>query len=509
MSKESLVSDHVRELLCQLPAVGKLLGRPEVQRWLREYPETVVTAALRTAVQRHRDMIRTGEWNGPALDDAVLKMTQDLVAAESQPSLRRVINATGIVLHTGLGRAPLSEAAMEAIRAGASGYCNLELDLDSGERGRRVSHVSELLCQLTGAEAATVVNNNAAATLLILHTLTHSHETQSGGVPPARRYRKRNVIVSRGQLIEIGGSFRLPEIMKASGTQLKEVGTTNRTRLSDYEEAIDQRTAALMRVHPSNYRITGFSQEVGIGELVALGRRHGLPVIDDLGSGAMADLEAIGLAGEPRVRDSVAAGANLVCFSGDKLLGGPQAGIILGQSKYIHAIESSPLMRTYRLDKLALLALEATLRAYLDHNRAKQEIPTLAMIFAPAERVRELACRLADAIRNNLSDAQIEVIEDVSYAGGGSLPNQQLKTYAVRWRPTGASAEQTARRLRCANPPVIARIHKDTILFDCRTIRENEVDIIARSIVKLIPPAQGDGTGSAGASGIPTYVGND
>ena len=473
------------DLLRELPAVGKLLARDEVRGWLAENGEAVVADALREAVDRHRELIQAGDWNGSALDDSVMQMAEEIITHQSRPALRRVINATGIVLHTGLGRAPLSEAAIEAIRSGASGYCNLELDLDSGERGRRVDHVRELLCKLTGAEAATVVNNNAAATLLVLRAVADFHDTNTEADKPAKRFRKRNVIVSRGQLIEIGGSFRLPEIMKASGVQLKEVGTTNRTRLADYEQAIDERTAALMRVHTSNYRVAGFTEEVAIGELVELGRKHNLPVIDDLGSGALVDLQSAGLAGEPVVGASLAAGADLVCFSGDKLLGGPQAGIILGRAQYVRAIEKSPLMRTYRLDKLVLLALEATLRAYLDEDRARAEIPTLAMIFRPAEQIREVACRLAEAIRVKSESATVEVVEDVSFAGGGSLPTQQLKTFAVRWQPSKMSAESTARALRRADPPIVVRIHKSAILFDCRTIRDEELDLIARSLATL------------------------
>ncbi len=473
--------------LSSLPAVGKLLACDEVRGWLTAHGEAVVADALRAAVDRHREMIQAGEWNGSALDESVMQMAEEIIARQGLPSLRRVINATGIVLHTGLGRAPLSDAAIEAIRDGAGGYCNLELDLDSGERGRRIDHVRDLLCKLTGAEAAIVVNNNAAATLLVLHAVADFYDTPAEGDKPAKRYRKRNVIVSRGQLIEIGGSFRLPEIMKASGVQLKEVGTTNRTRLADYEQAIDERTAALMRVHTSNYRVAGFTEEVAIGELVKLGRKHNRPVIDDLGSGALVDLQPAGLAGEPVVGASLDAGADLVCFSGDKLLGGPQAGIILGRATYVRAIEKSPLMRTYRLDKLALLALEATLRAYLDEDRARAQIPTLASIFRPAEQVREVACRLADAIRAKSAGAKVEVIEDVSFAGGGSLPTQQLKTFAVRWQASPMSAESAARALRRADPPIVARIHKDAILFDCRTISYEDVEDISRAVAQLLP----------------------
>ncbi|MCB9866022.1 MAG: L-seryl-tRNA(Sec) selenium transferase [Phycisphaerales bacterium] len=318
------------DLLRKLPAVDRLLSSDRVQAWLATHPRTLVVTAVQAALDATRGAIRAGE-TAATEAAALLDRAEQMLKTQSTPSLRRVINATGVVLHTGLGRAPLAPAALAAIAECAAGYCNLELDLDTGARGRRSDHVAELLCERTGAEAATVVNNNAAATLIILNTLARGAE----------------VIVSRGQLVEIGGSYRLPEMMTASGAVLREVGTTNRTRLADYERAIGENTAALLRVHTSNYRVVGFTQDVPLAELVALGRRTNLPVVDDLGSGALAELPAGALADEPHVRAALAAGADLVCFSGDKLLGGPQAGIILGRRDLVRRIEANPLMRTY------------------------------------------------------------------------------------------------------------------------------------------------------------------
>jgi L-seryl-tRNA(Ser) seleniumtransferase len=319
-----------------------------------------------------------------------------------------------------------------------------------------------------------VVNNNAAATLLILNTLA--------GAPPLSKGRRRagrpEIIVSRGQLIEIGGSFRLPDIMAASGVRLVEVGTTNRTRIDDYARAVSEHTAGLMRVHTSNYRVSGFTEDVSTSELVELGRARGLAVIDDLGSGALVDLSGAGLR-EPAVGDSVRAGADLICFSGDKLLGGTQAGIILGQADRIRAIEKNPLMRTYRVDKLTLLALDATLRLYLDPERARREIPALALLHAGSAELEHRARRLADAIQSRHPGVQAEVVEEVSFAGGGSLPDQELPGWAVRVTSRSRSARAVAGDLRRAAIPVIARIHKGTILLDVRTVRDDELDDIA------------------------------
>jgi L-seryl-tRNA(Ser) seleniumtransferase len=468
------MADLRQDALRQLPAIGRLLQLPLVQGWLREHPEAVVTSALRDAVQMQRLHIEQGAADGGIAEEAVLRAADDLIQAAGRPGLRRVINATGIVLHTGLGRAPLAEPALGAIQGSAGRYSNLELDLDSGQRGQRAGHLGPLLCRLTGAQAATVVNNNAAATLLILNTLAGSPPLSKG----RRRAGRPEVIVSRGQLIEIGGSFRLPDIMAASGVRLVEVGTTNRTRIDDYARAVTEHTAGLLRVHTSNYRVSGFTEDVSTRELVDLARTRGLPVIDDLGSGALVDLSGAGLR-EPVVGDSVRAGADLICFSGDKLLGGTQAGIIVGLADRIRAIEKNPLMRTYRVDKLTLLALDATLRLYLDPERARREIPALAMLHAGSAELEHRARRLAEAIKSRHPGIEAEVVEEVAYAGGGSLPDQELPGWAVRVTSKSKSARALAGGLRRAAVPIISRIHKSAVMLDVRTICDDEVDHIA------------------------------
>jgi L-seryl-tRNA(Ser) seleniumtransferase len=355
---------------------------------------------------------------------------------------------------------------VEAICAAAGGYCNLEVDLASGARGKRADHVTNLLCTLTGAEAATVVNNNAAATLLILHTLARDAE----------------VVVSRGQLVEIGGSYRLPDVMVASGARLREVGTTNRTRLSDYELALGPQTAAVMRVHTSNFRVVGFTASVELTALVELAHRHGKYMIDDLGSGALFDLATVGLPGEPDVVQSIQAGADVACFSGDKLLGGPQAGIIVGRREVIAQIESSPLMRTYRVDKLTLAALEATLTAHRDAAPDATGVPTLAMLAATAADLQPRAEKLRRMLASRLPDASFTLEADHSAVGGGALPAVALPTVTVAWRPEGMSAEEGVKRLRAHDPPVIARIRDDAIRFDLRTLTEEDFTAIVESV---------------------------
>lgn len=389
----------------------------------------------------------------------------------SRPRLRKVINATGVILHTNLGRAVLSQAAREALDAVAGHYCNLELDLETGERGSRQDHVRDLLRELTGAEDALVVNNNAGAVLLALNTLA----------------RGKQVVVSRGQLVEIGGSFRLPEIMAASGAILVEVGTTNKTYLRDYEQAVGPETALLLRVHTSNFRIIGFAAEVGIAELAGLGRRLGIPVMEDLGSGLLVDLGGDFLRDEPVVVASLAAGADVVTFSGDKLLGGPQAGIILGREKYLEPMRKNPLARALRIDKLSLAALEATLRLYLDPDWAKSQIPTLHALFVSVEELRRRAERLRDLLVPALRDqAEAEVQTGFSEAGGGSLPGVALPTFLVLVRPRELSVEELAARLRRAEPPVIARRLEGALALDVRTMLEGEEALVVRAVASCL-----------------------
>lgn len=455
-----------QHLLRSLPSVTALLELEEVRDWLSGLPRSTVLAALQTALNETRQAILEGKGNGALDTHDILRRCEEEIVRRSTPSLRRVINATGVVLHTGLGRAPLCDAAIEAIVEGASGYCNLEFDLATGRRGHRSDHIADVLTAVTGAEAATVVNNNAAATVLILGTFAAGRE----------------VIVSRGQLIEIGGSFRLPDIMSASSATLREVGTTNRTRLSDYESAISDRTAMLLKVHPSNYRVVGFTEEVGIAELVTLARKADLVAVDDLGSGVLFDPVEVGLPDEPNVKASLAAGADLVCFSGDKLLGGPQCGIILGKKALIDRIEKNPLMRAFRVDKLTLLALEATLRHYHDTPDALVSVPTLAMLKAAPDELANRARALQEELQSAMPAEHFFVCSDVGFAGGGSMPGQELPTVVVQWRPQGRSVDEVMTALHTAETPVVARVRDETVVFDLRTLRPVDIEPLVAAV---------------------------
>ncbi len=457
---------EAKELLRSLPSVSAVLEHEEVREWLHGLPRSTVLSAVQAAIHATREAILAGQLQEPVDLQSVLARAEVELLERSTPSLRRVINATGIVLHTGLGRAPLCDAAIEAIVEGASGYCNLEYDLSSGERGRRGTHIAAHLTSITGAEAATVVNNNAAATFLILATFAAGKE----------------VIVSRGQLVEIGGSFRLPDIMRASGAVLREVGTTNRTRVSDYERAINDRTAMLMRVHTSNYRIVGFTEEVPIEALASLAHRFGLIAVDDLGSGVLFDLRPLALPDEPSAAASLTAGADLVCFSGDKLLGGPQCGLIVGKRVYIEQLEANPLMRTYRVDKLTLLALEATLRHYLDPQDALASVPSLSMLGASNDELANRARSLLEQLEKAMPGEHFYVCSDVGYAGGGSMPGKELPTVVVQWRPARRSVEATMAALREADVPVVARVRDDAICFDLRTLRPSDFEPLVASV---------------------------
>lgn len=474
----------VKELLRALPSVSALLEHPDVQQWLSGLPRMSVVSALQSTIEGVRSEILGERQSAPLAIEELLALAEDELTRRSMPSLRRVINATGIVLHTGLGRAPLSDEAMEAINECASGYCNLEYDLESGERGKRQAHVAELLAAVTGAEAATVVNNNAAATLLILQTFAAGRE----------------VLVSRGQLIEIGGSYRLPDILSASGATLREVGTTNRTRLKDYEDGINDQTAMLLRVHPSNYRVVGFTAEVAIEHLAALAHRFHLLAVDDLGSGALVDLTSLGLPKEPCAKESLAAGADLVCFSGDKLLGGPQSGIILGKKRLIEQIESNALMRTYRVDKLTLAALEATVRSYLDPDEAVRSVPALRMLTVSTAELADRARELCERLQAGLPDEHFYVCSDVGFAGGGSLPGEEVPTVVVQWRPARSSATSVAAGLRRAEVPVIVRIRDEAICFDLRTVREADLEDMVGSVTEVMVGSEEDGCGPGGVS---------
>jgi L-seryl-tRNA(Ser) seleniumtransferase len=465
------VNKDTASLLRELPSVDELLGRSALVSLAQKAGRDMVTQAAREVLADLRASVRSESADAADLSLPAIeaRVAADVEAALA-PSLRRVINATGVILHTNLGRAPLSAAAAAAIAETATTFSNLEYDLESGERGKRDVHTSRLLAQMTGAEAAIVVNNNAAAVFLVLNTLAKGVE----------------VIVSRGELIEIGDGFRIPDIMAESGAILREVGTTNRTRLRDYERAINERTKLLLRVHPSNFRITGFTERPSLEELVALGRRTQIPVYEDLGSGCLANLESSGV-NEPVARASFEAGASVVSFSGDKLLGGPQAGIIAGKKEFVERIRRNPLFRALRVDKLTIAALEATLRAYL--RGALDEIPALRMIRASSEELSWRTEKFAEQIRAALpKDAAIEVREGHSVIGGGSTPDQQLSARVVSIASRQHSAAALEERLRrpVSGAPVIARIEADRLLLDLRTVFPEEESALALTVVAAL-----------------------
>jgi L-seryl-tRNA(Ser) seleniumtransferase len=425
--------------LRDLPSVDELAG----DRRLAAAPRALVVPAVRSALARAREEIQAGVEPG----DLVERVERELDSAQGA-RLRRTINATGVIVHTNLGRAPLARSALKRVSEVGGGYSNLEYDLGEGGRGSRQDHVAPILRRLTGAEAALVVNNNAAAVLLALAALAEGRE----------------VLVSRGELIEIGDGFRIPDVLARSGARLREIGTTNRTRAADYERAIGPETALLLRVHQSNFRVVGFTEQPRLEELVRIGQARGLPVVDDLGSGVLSRLED-----EPSAKDALAAGADLVCFSGDKLLGGPQAGIVVGRGELVERLRRHPLQRALRADKLTLAALEATLALYLEPERAASEIPVLRMIAEPVEAVRERAKRLAGLVGG-------EVETTVGRVGGGALPLAELPSFAC------SVEEELAARLRETEPPVVAVVRDGRCLLDCRTLTDDEADTVATLI---------------------------
>jgi L-seryl-tRNA(Ser) seleniumtransferase len=425
----------------------ELRDLPSVDELARGVDDPLAIAAARTVLDRAREEIRAGADPG----DLGARVRDELTAARA-PSLRRVLNATGVIVHTNLGRAPLAEEALAQVVEAARGYSNLELDLREGSRGSRQDHVAPILRRLTGAEAALVVNNNAAAMLLALAALAEDRE----------------VIVSRGELIEIGDGFRIPDVLAHSGARLVEVGSTNRTRARDYEKAVRAETALILRVHQSNFRVVGFTELPRIEELAAVARRAGVPLLDDLGSGVLASNSLLQADGEPSARDSLAAGADLVCFSGDKLLGGPQAGIIVGRGELIERLRRHPLQRAVRADKLTLAALEGTLRVYLD---APERIPVLRMLHEDSAGVRARAERLAALVGGTVE-------ETIGRVGGGALPLAELPSFAC------AIEESLAARLREGDPPVIGIVRDGKLLLDCRTLAEAEVDEVAAAVTR-------------------------
>ena len=440
-----------------LPSVGALLETGAVRALLDVAPRPLVVEAVRATVARARETA-----SAPADDAGWAEAIAARLADATRPSLRRVINATGVVLHTNLGRAPLAEVALDAIAETAAGYSNLELDLDRGARGSRYVHCASLLRELTGAEDALVVNNCAAALVLALDTLGSGREA----------------ILSRGELVEIGGSFRVHEIMAKSGARLREVGATNRTHLADYTRALGPDTGVLLKVHRSNFAVHGFTSEVTVRELAPVAAEHGLPIVHDLGSGLLVSLASIGLAGEPTAHEALAAGATIVVMSGDKLLGGPQAGLVLGAARWIEAMRRNPLARSYRVDKLTLAALEATLALYREPARAFREIPTLALLATSADVLRGRAAALRDALAADGIAA--DVVESVGSVGAGAFPDAALSGAAVM---LAGDAESWARRLRAGTPAIVGHVHDGRLHLDLRAVLERELPDLARAVV--------------------------
>jgi L-seryl-tRNA(Ser) seleniumtransferase len=466
-------SEPKQELLQRIPPITELLKAAKVAAWLQAHPLSLVTDCLRGAAARVRKQVIEEEAGpcGPeqVTADAVLDHAAELLARATTPHLREAINATGIILHTGLGRAVFSGGVVDSIVSEMKGYSTLAVDRQSGERIERDELVEYVLTELTGAEAGTVVNNNAAATMLVLAGLAAQKE----------------VIVSRGQLIEIGGSFRLPEVMAQSQARLVEVGATNRTHLKDYQNAITPNTAAIMRVHPSNYRVVGFTHEVALGDLAELAHRNGLVVIDDLGAGALIGLEQFGLPHEPTVRESIEAGADVVLFSGDKLIGAGQAGIIVGRKPLVDRLRKHPLMRALRVDKTCLMVLERTLHLFRSPDLLRREHPTYRMICTTMGALRGRARTLADGLVQAVPELTADVEASTAYLGSGSLPTEALPSVMVSVSVPGLSAAQVARRLRLDEACVFSRIEGDLLRLDMRTLTDEQVPAIVAAFGRI------------------------
>ncbi len=463
-----------QQLLRELPAVDRLLQHPALAGLAERCPHVLLKeAAQETVAELRRHILAAPDrFDRTTLDLArVAGRAAQRALARWEPNLRHVINATGTLLHTNLGRAPLAEPALAAIESVARTYSNLELDLATGKRGHRHDHVEDLLCRLTGAEAAVVVNNNAGAVYLALAAIAQGKEG----------------IVSRGELVEIGGAFRVPDVMAASGVTLVEVGATNKTHLRDYAGAITPETGLLLKVHTSNFRIVGFTAQVGGAELAELGREHGIPVMEDLGSGMLFDLSEYGLPREPTVAAAVAAGIDVVTFSGDKLLGGPQAGIVVGSRALLAKIRKHPMARALRMDKLTLASLEATLRLYLDRDRARHEIPVLRMLAMPATELQRRCHELAESARSRIGRLiDIEVVPAPSTVGGGALPTTELESFALALAPRELSLDNLVCRLRRQQPPVIGRAQDERLLLNLRTVFPAEEEPLLQSLEKAL-----------------------
>ncbi len=468
-------NESAAAVLRKLPAVDTLLKEPDLESSAAKLGRTVVVNSIRQAIEEVRELLMAqvlAETDENAIRQKIITDVRHRLKAISLPHYRRVVNATGIILHTALGRAVLSAQALRQIHDELSGYSLLQANLETGKRSQRDEHIGQLLQQLTGAEAATVVNNNAAATSIVLNTVGNGKE----------------VIVSRGQLVEIGGSFRLPDVMAFSGAKLVEVGTTNKTHPRDYINAITENTAAILRVHPSNYKIQGFSSEVSLDELVEIAHEHGLVMIDDVGAGALIDFSQFGFEPEPTLSESIAKGADIVTSSADKLIGASQGGIILGRAKLIDAVRKNQFARIVRVGKLTLTALEATLKLFLDESIALREVPTLKMLRRDSSEIAKQAERLALELSKSVSGVAVTTICGFSQMGSGSLPAQNLATTLVALQPEKISAESLAQQLRQYSTPIFTRIRNDQVLIDPRTLLSGDDEIVVKALHEIFRP---------------------
>jgi L-seryl-tRNA(Ser) seleniumtransferase len=460
-----------KDILRQLPSIDELMNTDELTRLAELHDRDVIVNAARAVVDDVRSEIAKQDDDATVQKEGLLKQITYRIISRVEnkfaPSLRHAINASGIVLHTGLGRAVLSQAAIDAVNDVIRSYCTLATDIETGQRSTRDIHFSDILCELTGAEAATITGNNAAATMLILNTLAKGKE----------------VIVSRGQLVEIGGAFRMPEVMETSGAIMREVGTTNKTHLRDYIAAINENTGAILRVHQSNYRIVGFTEEPSITELAPLAKEHGIPLIDDLGSGALVELTQYGVEPEPMVQTSIKAGVDVACFSGDKLIGGPQCGIIVGNATVIKQIKKNPLARALRVGKMEVAALEATLKLFLDREKLNKQHPTYRMLSLTTEEIEPRVRAMADALKDI---ANIDVIDGQSQVGSGSVPAETMPTKLLSVRPSTMTADTLSKKLRYYTTPIFARIHQEAVLFDPRTIHPNEDKTVVQALRNIL-----------------------
>lgn len=460
-----------KNLFTLIPKVDELLEEDNIEKLLNIMPRKLVVDAIREEIDLLRNNIRNGELKEEEIikiNKNMPKLIIDRAYRKNSYKLKRVVNGTGIVIHTNIGRSLISMDVMDNIKDIATNYSNLEYDLQKGERGSRYSHLEDIIIEITGGEAAMVVNNNAAAVLLVLSTMAKDKE----------------VIVSRGELIEIGGSFRIPDVMEQSGAKLVSVGTTNKTHLWDFENAITEDTAALLKVHTSNYRILGFTSSVSAEELYELKAKYNIPLIEDLGSGVLIDLSKYSLEYEPTVQDSIKNGVDVVTFSGDKLLGGPQAGIIVGKREYIEAMKKNPLTRAFRIDKFTISALEATLRLYLDEKIAVEKIPTLKMLSMSIEELENKAKTLYNLLTENIDNkkCKVEIVDDYSEVGGGSLPLEKIATKCIMLTLNNLSVSEFERNLRECKIPIITRVYRDKVYIDLRTVKEDEFNIVVGGI---------------------------